>query len=565
MGDAAAVSKSYDLVVIGAGWYGLGAAKPYIELHPTEKILILEAESSCGGTWSKDRLYPGLKSNNLWGSYEFPDFPMVEEVYGVSEGQHIPAATLHRYLTDFAKKFGIYERTRFQTRVDAVEAAANDEWLLHITDTSSSVSEILQTKKLIVATGLTSQPNMPSYPGEENFKAPFFHAKEFCARADLVNTCKRATVVGAGKSAFDVAYAFATDGNAQVDLIIRPAGQGPVWICPPYVTPLKRKMEELLSTRACTFMSPSPWQGEDGFSVAHSFLHKTAIGRWIVNNFWNQISSEVIEAHGYNDDRELFKLKPWYSAMWTGSGVGIHNYPTNFFDLVKEGKIRVHIADITKLENTTVYLSSGEEVETDVLICATGWKKISENLKFINFNNGLPFPAAEVERLSKDADNQVREMFPGLKDQPVLRFQAKPEEPLRNYRFIVPSTAVFKRNIAYAGMVSTVVTSTFSSVQGLWISAYLDGKLKRAPKTESEVTKEILLHTQFEKWRYPCGYGASLPDFAFDSLPYVDLLVNDLGLKNHRKSSPILEVLEAYKPKDYKGLVDEWVELYGKR
>lgn len=564
MGDASSAANTYDLVVIGAGWYGLGSAKAYIQLHPDEKILVLEAESSCGGTWSKERLYPGLKSNNLWGSYEFPDFPMEEKVYGVSEGQHIPAAILHRYLTDFAKKFGVFERTLFETKVNSVEATANDEWILDVTS-KSTTSQTIRTRRLIVATGLTSQPNMPSYPGEETFKPPFFHAKEFCNRADTVGTCKRATVVGAGKSAFDVAYAFATDGKAQVDLIIRPTGQGPVWICPPYVTPLKRKMEELLSTRALTFMSPCPWQSEDGFSMAHSFLHRTGFGRFIVNNFWNQISSEVIETHGYNDDSEVFKLKPWNSAMWTGSGVGIHNYPTNFFELVKEGKIKVHLADIAKLDENTIHLTDGEKFETEVLICATGWKKTSENLKFINYNSGLSLATAEIQRLSKEADKQVHEMFPVLKDQPVLRGAVKAEEPLRNYRFIVPSGSVFKRNIAYAGMVSTVCTSIFSTVQGIWISAFLDGKLTRTPKTEDEVTKEVMLHTQFEKWRYPCGYGASLPDFAFDSIPYVDLLINDIGLKNHRKSSPILELLEAYKPKDYIGLGEEWIEANGKK
>lgn len=46
---------------------------------------------------------------------------------------------------------------------------------------------------------------------------------------------KRAAVIGASKLAFDRAYTVATNGgNAQVDLIIRPAEQGPVWPCPPH-------------------------------------------------------------------------------------------------------------------------------------------------------------------------------------------------------------------------------------------------------------------------------------------------------------------------------------------
>lgn len=235
---------AFDVVVIGAGrlfllsvicslwltrggWYGLAAAKAQIETHPEQQLLLLDGGTSFGGTWGKDRLYPGLKSNNLWGSYEFPDFRMDGERYGIREGSHIPAATLHQYLTDFADHFGITERTRFQVKVKVVEATSDDSWLLH-TESADSGKEIIRTRKLIVANGLTSEPNLPVYKGQESFTPPFFHAKDFCARADTVQTCARAAVVGAGKSAFDVAYAFATEGRGQVDLIVRPTGQGPV-------------------------------------------------------------------------------------------------------------------------------------------------------------------------------------------------------------------------------------------------------------------------------------------------------------------------------------------------
>ncbi|KAK7402570.1 hypothetical protein QQX98_011675 [Neonectria punicea] len=554
------MSNSYDLIVIGAGWYGLSAAKTYIELHQDEKVLVVEAENSCGGTWSKDRLYPGLKSNNLWGSYEYADFPMLEDVYGVKDGQHVPGDVLHRYLTDFSRKFGVFERTKFNTKVDSIKAIEAESWEILVSETSGGAQQVLQTKKLIVATGLTSQPNMPSYPGQESFTPLLFHAKDFCTQAHTVNDCKKTIVVGGGKSAFDCAYAFASKGDAQVDLIIRPTGQGPVWLCPPYVTPWKRMMEELLNTRMLTWFSPCPWGGEDGFSMPRSLLHGTAVGRFLVQNFWNILSSAVIQDHGYDEHPELFKLKPWQNAFWTGSGIGIHNYPTSFFDLVKDGKIRVHIADITRLDGTTVYLTNGEAIETEAVICATGWKKES-SIKFLNFSTDLSASPTEREHLSNQADKEIRDTFPGLKAQPVLRYEPKKEEPLRNYRFIVPSGAVFNRNIAFAGMVSTTSTSMFATTQALWISAFFDGKLKRSPKSTDDVTKEIMLHSQFGKWRYPCGYGASLPDFAFDSLPYVDQLLNDLGLSSHRKKTAMMELVEPYKPKDYKGLSQEWSSL----
>ncbi|KAK0383883.1 hypothetical protein NLU13_7975 [Sarocladium strictum] len=555
--------SEYDVIVVGAGWFGLSAAKTYLELHPSSKMAVLESASSFGGSWSADRLYPGLKSNNLYGSYEHPDFPMVEEVYGVKEGQHIPAAVLHRYLTDFAKHFGVYERTQLNTRVKHARQTDAGGW--ELTTVVAGEERTMHTKRLIVATGLTSAPNLPVYPGEDSFSGLKFHAKDFCKHGDTVKTAKKVVIVGCGKSAYDCAYAYAREGGAQVDLLIRPQGQGPVWLVPPYVTPFRRMMEELLHTRALTWFCPAPWGPEDGYGVVRSWLQKSAIGRFITANFWANMHNEVIETHGFDDHPELFKLKPWYPAFWTGSGVGIHNFDSSLWDLVREGKIRVHVADVTKLDGDRVYLSNGTVLDAEVICCATGWKKDATiEYSGVDFNGlGLPIPADEQARLRREADKQVLEEFPMLKNQPVLRYQRTTAEPLRHYRFIVPPELYAKRNFAFAGFVSTVDTAAFANAQALWISAYLDGKLKREPRDQDDMVRNVLLHTQFGKWRYPCGYGDSLPDFAFEALPYVDLLLNDVGVRCHRKATQIAEFTEPYKPRDYEGLTREFRELHG--
>ncbi|KAK7428267.1 hypothetical protein QQZ08_005164 [Neonectria magnoliae] len=312
------------------------------------------------------------------------------------------ARAIHRVSHESNRAFGVFQRTKFNTKVYSIKAIEAEGWEILVSETSGGAQQILQAKKLIVATGLTSQPNMPSYSGLETFTPLLFHAKDFCTHSHTVNDCQKTIVVGGGNSA-------------------------------------------------------------------------------------------VIQDHGYEEHPELFKLKPWQNAFWTGSGIGIHNYPTSFFDLVKEGKIRVHITDITKLDGTTVHLTSGEAIETEVMVCASGWKKES-NIKFLNFSTNLSALSTE-------------------------RYEPEKEEPLRNCRFVVPSGAVFNRNIAFADMVSTTSTSMFATTQALWISAFFDGKLKRSPNPADEVTKEIMLHSQFGNWRYPCGYGASLPPLILFHMP----------------------------------------------
>ncbi|KXT15400.1 hypothetical protein AC579_2214 [Pseudocercospora musae] len=547
-------AEKHDMVVIGAGWFGLAAAKTYIELHPTEDIIVLEAESSCGGTWSENRLYPGLKSNNLHGSYEYPDFPMVPENYGITHDDHIPGRVLHRYLTDFAKKFGVFSRTRFHTRVESLEPTPDGGW--KIETTAGEKQSTVYSKKVIISTGLTSQPNFPQYPGAETFKAPYFHAKDFCRRGDTIKSSKKAVVVGGAKSAMDVAFAYANEG-VEVDMVIRPSGNGPVWISYPYVMGGKR-LEKLLHVRWMTWFSPCPWGGEDGWKWPRRFLHGTAIGRFLVDKFWGALGGEVLTANGYDSHPELQKLKPWQPAFWIGSGLSIHNYDRDFFDMVKCGEVRIHIADVERLTDHTVHLTDGTDLEADVLVCSTGWKK-EPSVKFLNFGTagiGLKQTPTEQAKLVTQYDEEILTQFPRLRAQPPLNFKPK-NDPFRLYRFMVPPARINDRNIAFAGMVSSVSTAICASVQGLWISAFLDGRLTRLPTSDEEILKEIMTHTQWGKWRYPTGYGASLPDFVFDAIPYTDMMVKDLGLNPNRKQG-WADVTQPYGPPDYKGLIDEW-------
>ena len=107
-------------------------------------------------------------------------------------------------------------------------------------------------------------------------------------------------------------------------------------------------------------------------------------------------------------------------------------------------------------------------------------------------------------------------------------------------------------------MMSSVSTASAANAQSLWISAYFDGKLDHIASSDKQVTEEVMLHTQWGRWRYPIGYGASLPDFVFDALPYIDLLLRDLGLKVNRKPSLFAEIWHPYGPQDWVGLVSEW-------
>ncbi|KAF1961443.1 dimethylaniline monooxygenase (N-oxide forming) [Byssothecium circinans] len=561
--------EEFDVVVVGAGWYGLAAAKTYLELHPHDDIAVLEAAPSAGGVWSRERLYPGLRSNNVLGSYEYSDFPMDPAVFEVSRGEHIPGAVLHRYLTAYAQHFGVYPRIRFNTRVDAAEENAESGlWALSVTNTETGSRSRLQAKKVIIATGLTSDPNLPALAGRDDFGAPIFHVKDFAAHADSVRTTKQVAVLGGAKSAWDVAYAYATAG-VTVDMIIRQSGRGPVWMSPAYVTPLKKLLEKLVNVRFLQWFSPCIWGDEDGYGRIRSFYHGTWLGRKMTDAFWAILGGDVLSLVGFDQHPEMKKLKPWHPAFWVGSGLGILNYPTDFFDLVRNGTIRVHVGDIANLSDHTIHLTTGEAIKADALLCATGWKARPP----INFSPpdcladlGMPHHSAKQDPLVEKADSVILAKLPRLKDQPNITKAEQtdstaPNQPFRLYRFIVPPSSLAKRNIAFAGMTTTISTVVCAQAQALWISAYFDGKLDRLLPPD-EARWEAVLHSRFVKWRYPLGYGDRLPDFVFDAIPYVDMLLHDLGVESRRKKSLWAHWTHPYGPEDYKGIVGEWAESH---
>lgn len=214
-----------------------------------------------GGTWALERLYPGLKTNNQLGTYEFPDFPMSTRDFGVKPREHIPGRVVHEYLKTVVEKFDIADMIRYSTRVVSAEHKDCGGWVVKAVKIEHGLPGIEQeysAKKLVVASGLTSEPFLPHFDGEDSFAKPIFHGKDFAKHADTIDTAKRVTVFGGTKTGWDAVYAYAIKG-VHVDWVIRASGHGPSWMSPPFVTPLKKWLEKLVMTRMLTWFSPCAW------------------------------------------------------------------------------------------------------------------------------------------------------------------------------------------------------------------------------------------------------------------------------------------------------------------
>ena len=517
------------------------------------------------------------------GNYEFGDFSTQQAGLNVKHGEHILGDQVHQYLRRYAQNFDIYQHIRFNVQVTTAEHLPEGRgWLLSTTKKNNSdETKQISTRKLIVATGLTSDAFVPVLPGSDAEGAPpMVHVKDFQARsAELLKTAKRVTLLGGTKSAWDVSYAFASAG-IPVDWVIRDSGHGPVWMSPAFFDKKRGLlMERLVHTRVLSLFSPCVWGDEDSYGWTRRFLHNTRIGRWLVGRYWRYMQTRLVRTNGYDEHDEVEKLKPWVDIFWIAGSLSILNYPTNFFDLVRSGMIKVHIADVSTLGNQEIHLSTGAVIPSDALICSTGWRHrpaISFLPRGIDVALGIPHagPHPDINSLAK-ADAELLKKFPALKNQPTLNPRYKPmagfqpsealAEPYRLYRFIVPPALYKERSIAFAGIVQSISTVYIAMAQALWMTAYFDGynspslvRCKGEEELMEKVSWQTMLHTQYGKWRCPGGYGSRFPDFVYDGLPYMDLLLRDLGLNNKRKSNFLKELFQPYLTSDYAGLVDEW-------
>ncbi|KAI1378024.1 FAD/NAD(P)-binding domain-containing protein [Hypoxylon crocopeplum] len=600
--------EKLDCVVIGAGWYGLAAAKQFHSTQPNCSLAILDSQSSLGGTWADSRLYPGLKSNNLLGMYEYPDFPMSSHDFGVKIGEHITGEAINAYLKAYAANFGIGDLIRLESKVLVAEHQDTSEggWILTVATSERDESQIY-TRRLIIATGLTSEAFLPHFEGQETFGGRVFHGKDFQPNSDTLKTAKAVTVFGATKFAWDAVYAYATAG-VKVNWVIRSTGHGPCWIAPTHVTPLKKWIEALANTRFLTWFSPCIWGDADGYTI-RNFYHGTVIGRSIVDMFWKVLGSDVLTLNNYDAHPDTAKLKPWTEAMFTGASFSILNYEQDIFKLVQSDKVDVCVGEIDHLSPGKVHLSDGTEFESDAFLVNTGWKHVPA-IRFlpegIEKDLGIPHQwsddsepidnDAPIEDLANNhnllrrADQEILGRFPRLKQQPVWNkayvpltdqkgissndevTPCKPLTPYMLYHLLVPPSArlLRTRDVAFCGMISNFSTAITAHISGLWISAYFSGKLAVDPAAAVDdeallksIQYQTLLYNRWGRWRYPTDWGNMNPNFIFDAVPYFDLLQRDLGLSPYRKGGWFAEMSDPYGPEDYRNLNKEWIAKYG--
>ncbi|CEN61015.1 hypothetical protein ASPCAL07684 [Aspergillus calidoustus] len=603
-----AAPKTPRVIIIGAGWTGLAAAKTYLQIRPNADLTILDEESEIGGVWSRNRVYPGFIADSPVGLFDYSDLPMGPEI-GLDDWADLPASRVNAYMEGYVDRFKLREQCRFNAKVIRVQRGDVGEggergWRVEVEDRSNgssgqnTTSEVLYCDKLIVATGTTSTPWLPDDIDWTRFSGTVLHSKEVGQKHGYLTSpsVSSITVVGGNKSAVDVVNLCALAGK-QVNWVIREEGWGPGFL-------LKARSKNgdhlgtIKSKRVSGLASPSILSAK-GFG--YWFLHsgRNWIGPRLLNWVFEHMAKTTIK-EVYGQSENTMKIVPDLKHLfWNQSGVSVV-HDDKFMEMVAEGNlIPVHRTSVSSLQDRSVQLADGQVLPCDAIVFATGWQRnqlsLFDHTTLTDLglpqkiSDQLPDVARHWKKLDTSSRSQISKTFPALASPPpdvVAYLEQKRDRnkarstPFRLFRYIVPPklAAEGDRSLIVLGLVQNTTGPLYAEISSLWGIAYLED-LPFSRETQALLSNQTameqnisLVNTWGEMMTLNMAEG--YPDRSGEIQDFTDLLMKDLGLRPDRKrfaaekdgNTGILglrgwykEWFGVYKAQDYQGVVEEYL------
>lgn len=549
-----------NLIVVGAGPFGLIAAHTWLELNPNDNVILLESAPDLGGVWSRSRMHPAIMTQAPQGMFEYPCFPMEKlpkdkVFHGYFPGSHV-TAYLNAFSTHtlFSGKT-VQDRIVFNSHVNHINKAGKF-WTVSTGSDASFTCE-----KLIIATGLTSTPNLPSFP-QDNFTPPIIHTRSLAASVSMLSAPQRENIVviGGSKSAFD-AVQILHSLNKSVTWIIRTSGQGPAFLAAPNAPWPLQSSHDIISIRLVAKMSPCIYEPLDNWA---RFCHGNKVGIRIVDAIWWFVDWTWKRVAKFDRDENMTGLKPGRPLFLSADGLAVSNSEGLWDNMAKAKVLRDEVASA---EGKELVLKSGKRITCDAVIAATGWLNTYPMFDdALAVELGLPIPAQKAQQAGEEAaawaellakaDEKIVEMFPRLANLPPYPHSEPKSTPSKLYRSIAPINGDTDHSIAFVGAIGSAQSLNVAEIQALWAVSYLSKKITLP--SEEKMREDVALATAWRKRRYlEDGYNV-----IFEHLQYMSLLLRDLGLNDQRKGDGFKELLVPYVSADFRGILEEWRRLH---
>jgi len=341
----------FDVLIVGAGVSGLGAAHHLRDQLPGRTFVILDVQDNRGGTWWTHR-YPGARSDSDLFTYGYRFKPW--------RGPSIAAADeILAYLDEVIDEDGLGQHIRYRHRVTATSwSTADRRWTVEVTRDDTGQRLRFTTGFLWMCPGYYdhAKPYRPQWKGTDRFQGVIVHPQQWPEDLDLAG--KRVVVIGSGATAATLIPAIA--GKAEHVTMLQRS--------PSYYIARPPTDELAVTLRALDI--PEEWTFEilrrHNMARLHLLAQMSADAPGELHEFLME-SIRPLLPEGFDVDRHLTpRYRPWQQRIAVVPD-------GDLFAALREGKASIVTDTIETFTSRGIRVSSGDEIAADIVVTATGF------------------------------------------------------------------------------------------------------------------------------------------------------------------------------------------------
>ncbi|QBS43335.1 NAD(P)/FAD-dependent oxidoreductase [Nocardia sp. CS682] len=353
MNETAVATEHLDVVIVGAGLSGIGAAYRLQTECPGKTYAILEARDAMGGTWDLFR-YPGIRSDSDMFTLGYPFKPW-REAKSIADGPSIL-----RYINETATEFGIDRHIRYRTKVVAADwSSETARWTLTLAerDATGAVSQRELTCSFLYAcAGYYDYDRgyTPEFPGRASFSGQVVHPQFW--PEDLDYTGKRVVVIGSGATAVTLVPSMA--GQAERVTMLQ---RSPTWISAvPGRDKRADKIRELLPPKLAHRVIRTK-----NILFTIGFYQYCRRRPAAARKLLTALTTRILKDKKLVAEHFTPTYNPWDQRLCAVPDA-------DFFRAMKKGKAEVVTDHIDTFVPEGIRLESGRILEADIVVTATG-------------------------------------------------------------------------------------------------------------------------------------------------------------------------------------------------
>lgn len=339
--------EEFDVLIVGAGLSGIGAAWHLADKCPGKRYAILEARDAIGGTWDLFR-YPGIRSDSDMFTLGYNFRPWTESK-AIADGPDI-----RKYVNETAREGGIDRHIRFRHKVVSADFDTGTARWTVATETPEG-KRYFSAPMLLMAAGYYSydNPHNPHFDGEERFAGTMFHAQHWPEKLDYAG--KRMVVVGSGATAVTIVPVVARTA-AHVTMLQR----SPTWmVSRPSTDRIANAVRRLLPDRLAYDLIR--WRNVlmQNYVFKQARTRPAKVNAKLTDMLLKELPKDVVQAH----------FQPRYN-VWDQRLCLVPD--SDFFEALKSGRASVTTDHIDHIDEQGIVLKSGGRLDADIIVKATG-------------------------------------------------------------------------------------------------------------------------------------------------------------------------------------------------